>query len=326
MNDALVKENAWVNAMSKGTGGVIILGVIIIVSVLLYGAVDTGTLALLSVLSFALIIYWTWISWRSGQFAIELNIVQLPVIALGVVGLIQLLPLRTVNVPSGVLDIAAVASLSLDPYSTRFFLMRLFLYIIFFAAALTFINSISRLRLIVVTLITFGGLIAFYSILQRVEDPSSIYGLRQPGQAIPFGTFINRHHFAALMEMTIGLSLGVVFAGGISRNRWPFIVAAAIVMAIAIVLTGSRGGVIGLVTAHCDRCVYCLRPQRTTRAAQRRNIFAEAHPRGWRRFCGHYDIPGFIFGRCRPASSRNGSEWRDRRFHERTDRFLAYCH
>ena len=249
MNDALVKENTVVNTMSKGTGGVVVLSVIIIVSVLLYGAVDTGTLSLLSVLSFALIIYWTWISWRSGQFAIELNIVQLPVIALGVVGLIQLLPLRTVNVPSGVLDIAAVASLSLDPYSTRFFLMRLFLYIIFFAAALTFINSISRLRLIVVTLITFGALIAFYSILQRVEDPSSIYGLRQPGQAIPFGTFINRHHFAALMEMTIGLSLGVMFAGGISRNRWPFIVAAAIVMAIAIVLTGSRGGVIGLVTA-----------------------------------------------------------------------------
>jgi hypothetical protein len=239
-----------------GTGAVIIICVIMIVSILLYGAVDTGTLALLSILSFALIIYWAWISWRSGSFPIGADRIQLPLLALGFVGLLQLLPLRG-NAHIDVLDIAVAASLSIDPNSTRFFLARLFLYVIFFAASLTFINSISRLRLIVITLITFGGLIAFYSILQRVEDPSSIYGLRQPGQAIPFGTFINRHHFAALMEMTIGLSLGLMFTGDISRNRWPFIGAASLVMAIAIVLTGSRGGVIGLIA------LFGFKPRRT---------------------------------------------------------------
>ena len=249
MSEAFTIENGVKNGISKGTGGVVILSVIVIVSVLLYGAVDTGTLALLSLLSLVLIVYWAWISWRARAFLIELDYIQVPIIAFGLLGLIQLLPLRSAMIPEGILNLTPAASLSLDPYATRFFLMRLFLYIIFFAAALTFINSTSRLRLIVITLISFGGLIAFYSILQRVEDPSSIYGLRQPGQAIPFGTFINRHHFAALMEMTIGLSLGVVFAGDIGRNRWPFIVAAAMVMAIAIVLTGSRGGVIGLIAA-----------------------------------------------------------------------------
>jgi O-antigen ligase len=115
----------------------------------------------------------------------------------------------------------------------------------------------------VVTLIAFAGLLAFYSILQRVEDPSSIYGIRQPEQAIPFGTFINRHHFAALMEMTLGLSLGVMFAGHVNRSRWPFIGAAAIVMAIAIVLTGSRGGVIGLVTSLVAIAVFTAYGQRS---------------------------------------------------------------
>jgi len=108
-------------------------------------------------------------------------------------------------------------------------------------------------------------LLAFYSILQRVEDPSSIYGLRQPAQAIPFGTFINRHHFAALMEMTLGLSLGLLFGGNISRNRWPFIGAASIVMAIAIILTGSRGGIIGLVASLISIAVFTAYGRRRRR-------------------------------------------------------------
>lgn len=249
MSETAIINSNGLPADQRGTGAVVILCVIIVVSVLLYGAVDTGTLALLALLSFALVGYWSWVSMSTRALPISLNVVQLPIIALGIIGLIQILPFGGSSVPAGVLGIPAAASISLDPYATRFFLMRLFLFVLFFAAALTFINSISRLRIVAVTLITFGGLLAFYSILQRVEDPGSIYGLRQPAQAIPFGTFINRHHFAALMEMTLGLSLGVVFAGGVKRNRWPFIGAAAVVMAIAIVLTGSRGGVIGLVTS-----------------------------------------------------------------------------
>jgi O-antigen ligase len=96
-------------------------------------------------------------------------------------------------------------------------------------------------------LIAFGGLLAFYSILQRVEAPSAIYGLREPSQALPFGTYVNRHHFAALMEMTLGLTLGLIFAGRQKANRLPFLIAAACLMAISIVLTGSRGGMIGFV-------------------------------------------------------------------------------
>jgi O-antigen ligase len=99
----------------------------------------------------------------------------------------------------------------------------------------------------VIALIGFGGLLAFYSILQRVEDPSSIYGLRQSNNAVPFGTYVNRHHFAALMEMTLGLSLGLLFAGELKRTQFPFLIVAAGVMATAIMLTGSRGGILSVV-------------------------------------------------------------------------------
>jgi O-antigen ligase len=127
--------------------------------------------------------------------------------------------------------------------------MRLFLLLVFLAALLSHLTSNDRKKNIAIFLIIFGALLSFYSILQRVEDPDSIYGLRQPDQAIPFGTYVNRHHFAALMEMIFGLTLGLLLFGGLKRSRWPFLLAAGVSMAIAVILTGSRGGLIGLFSA-----------------------------------------------------------------------------
>jgi len=234
---------------SKKPGGraiIVLLCLIMIVSVLVFGAVDTGTLAIVTVLIVLVLLIWGWSSLRRGEFAISFDRIQLPLIALALVGLVQLLPLGDPQIPTGSLSTTASAALSLDPYATRFFLMRLALCVVFFAASLTFINSTVRVKTVVSTLIAFTAILSFYSILQRVEDPSSIFGTRQPGQAIPFGTYINRHHFAALLEMTFALTLGILFAGGLSRNRWPFLAAAAVVMIASIILTGSRGGMIGL--------------------------------------------------------------------------------
>jgi O-antigen ligase len=227
---------------------IVLLCIYIAVAVLLYGAVDTGTLVIVSLVSVLILAEWTRLSLKYRVLPIAAYYLQVPIAALFVIGIVQLLPGGGVSIPAGAISVPITSTLSLDAYATRFFLARLFLCIIFFAAALTYINSVPRLRSVVIFLIVFAGLLAFYSILQRVEDPGSIYGLREPSQAIPFGTFINRHHFAALMEMTLGLSLGVLLAGRLKTNRWPFVATAAVVMAIAIILTGSRGGVIGLVT------------------------------------------------------------------------------
>ena len=230
-----------------GSGAIALICIITFVSVLLYGAVDSGTLVILALFSVLLLVYWISVSLKQRSLTISADIIQIPLVALLAFGFVQLIPIGSSSEAS--LPVQVSTSLSLDPYATRFFVCRLFLCLIFFAAALTFTNTLPRLRTVAFVFIIFFSLLAFFSILQRVEDPSSIYGLRQPAQAIPFGTFINRHHFAALMEMILGLSLGILFSGGLSPNRWPFIAAASIVMAIAIFLTGSRGGLIGLVAS-----------------------------------------------------------------------------
>ena len=244
--------NGELNGNQAGDGGravLTILCVITVVSVLLFGAVDSGTLIILALLFSIALSIWFWKAIGRGSFEISFDVLQLPLIALFVWGLIQLLPFGSVNAPAGLISTSVASSISLDPYATRFFLARLLLFIIFFAAFLTFFKGSTRQKTVVIALIGFGGLLAFYSILQRVEDPSSVYGVRQPGQASPFGTYINRHHFAALMEMTLALSAGLIFAGGLKRNRLPFMIAAAVVMAISIVLTGSRGALLGVISS-----------------------------------------------------------------------------
>jgi O-antigen ligase len=122
--------------------------------------------------------------------------------------------------------------------------MRLVLYFVFFAAALTFLNTEKRIRNVAILLIGFGALLAFFGILQRLENPDGIYGLRVTPQAIPFGPYVNQHHFAALMEMTGGLAVGLLFSGGFDRYKRLFLMMAATVMGIAVVFTGSRGGLL----------------------------------------------------------------------------------
>src|SRR5437773_3902403 len=172
------------------------LCVILLVSVLLFGAVDTGTLSVLAILSALMIAAWYWNGIRQGKLVLKNTELLLPLFLIGLIGLIQLIPFGNADIPSNIIGGSLPASMSLDPYATRFFLSRLLFVFIFFAASLTYIDSLSRLKTIVIFLIALGALLACYSILQRVEDPAAIYGWRAPSQALPFDTHLNGRHLA----------------------------------------------------------------------------------------------------------------------------------
>ncbi len=212
-----------------------------------FGGVSTGTLGLISVFIGLLVIFWVLDAWKNGEFAVSTNFLQIPLLGLIFIGLIQLLPLSSPEVPAGLLKTSAVGSLSLDPYSTRLAVLKLFIYLIFFAAALRFINTQKRLQKIVVTIIIFASTMAFFGILQRLADPELMLGVREVKQAVYFATYINQHHFAAFMEMTIGLTLALIFGGAVKKDKLLLLVIAAVLMGIAVVFTGSRGGMISLL-------------------------------------------------------------------------------
>lgn len=212
-----------------------------------YGSVDVWSLIPLSFLASLLLILWMADSLKRKQLRFSTSLLQLPLIALILIGCIQLLPLGNSGVSPDLLGIKASSSLSLDPFATRLFTVRLFLLLVFFAAALTFLNGKRRIQRVAIAMIVFGGVMAFGGILQRLTSPDAIYGLRPTPQAIPFGPFVNQHHFAAFMEMTIGLALAKVFGGAVERDKQPLFGIALALMMIAVVMTGSRGGAISVV-------------------------------------------------------------------------------
>ena len=202
----------------------------------LFGAVDSATWVIISLFWAVLVCLWLAESWSKGGIAYSSSSLQLSLVALIILGLAQILPIGDGG-----------NSVSFDPYATRFFIIRLVIFLTFLAAALTFINSHKRLQRIVALLVIFGAAMAFFGILQRLANPDGIYGMRLTPQAIPFGPFVNQHHFAALMQMTGGLTLALLFGRDTTREKKYMLAIALVISGIATVLTGSRGGLLGFL-------------------------------------------------------------------------------
>lgn len=222
----------------------VLLFVIAAVATVFYGATDTWALIILAPLIALLSGVWVVRSIRKRAFEIDLDAIQLPVLALLLLGVFQLLPLGGNEVSPDALGVPASAAITLDPFTTRIFLIRLVGYIIFFAAALTFINTRERLRKTFTVLIVFGGILAFAGIIQKLASPDAIYGVRKAAQAVPFGPYVNQHHFASLMVLLSGVALAHLFGNAVSRQTKILIGIGTLIMVIAVPLTGSRGGMI----------------------------------------------------------------------------------
>jgi O-antigen ligase len=119
--------------------------------------------------------------------------------------------------------------------------------LIFFAATLVFVDTPHRLRIIVRTIAIFGFLLAIFGMTQSFTSPTKIYWVRELAQSTAFGPFINRHHFAGYMELTLAIPLGLLFSGAIDGEKKLIYIFAVVMMGIALILTNSRGGIISLV-------------------------------------------------------------------------------
>ncbi len=215
----------------------------IILSALAYGTVHYWALALFFLGGISLLILWLIDSWSLALFRISRNVLQLPLLGMFLLGVFQLLPLRH-REDVGSHSIPLVSSLSFDPYSTRFILVQVVALLMYFAAVLVFTDTPKRLRLLVRTITVFGFFLAIFGLTQSFTSPEKVYWIRDMPQSQAFGPFINRHHFAGYMELALALPLGLVFTGSIEREKKFIYLFAAGLMAVALIMTNSRGGLV----------------------------------------------------------------------------------
>jgi O-antigen ligase len=218
----------------------LIICVAIVLSALAYGTVHYWALGLFNLGGLVILVLWVADGLRLGTLRFSRNLLQLPLLGAVVLGLVQLLPLR---------DAAAgfVNTLSLDPNSTKLVVVQLATLFVYFAATLVFVDTPNRLRVLVRTITLFGFFLAIFGLTQSFTSPTKVYWIRELNQSTAFGPFINRHHFAGYMELTISLPLGLLLAGSIDKEKRLIYLFFAGLMGVALVMTASRGGIISLV-------------------------------------------------------------------------------
>jgi O-antigen ligase len=225
---------------------ILMLCLAVVTTTLAFGTVHSWSLAIFAFSAGVVLALWMIDAWRTRVLRLSKNFLQLPLLAFFALGVIQILPLGgPQDLGAGIA--APARTISFDPHATRLVLVELVGLFVYFAAALAFVDSPRRLRLVARLVVIFGFALGVYGLMQHFLNPSTIFWLRQPEQAEPFGPYVNRHHFAGYMELTLAMPLGLLFAGAIERDRMLLYAFASAMMAIALVLTNSRGGMLSMV-------------------------------------------------------------------------------
>ena len=223
----------------------VLLAVCLVFTTLAYGTVHQPTIALFYLITTAIVVLWAIDAFQTGYLRFNKSLLQIPVIGTVIYALIQIIPFGSLAETGGVTGIGR--TISVEPFWTQMFAFHFLALFFIFAAALTYLDSANRLRKMTLLITIFGFAFAFFAILQAVLSPTKIYGIYEVEYAKPFGSFVNRHNFAAFIEMAIAVPLGLLFTGAIPRDKRLLYLTAIGLMGIALILSGSRGGLVSLL-------------------------------------------------------------------------------
>ena len=218
---------------------------LIVLATLAYGAVHQAVLAITYFLVAVIVLLWALDCRREGAIKLSASLIQAPILAAAVYGLLQILPLGELPAEAGVAGIPR--TISIEPFVTIISAVHFLAISVFLAALLIYVDSAERIRKIIVFVSVFGFAYAFFAVLQSVLSPDKIYGIYGRPGANVFGSFVNRNHFAAWMEMAIALPLGLLFSGVVPKDKRLLFGTAGALMGASIVASGSRGGSVAFV-------------------------------------------------------------------------------
>jgi O-antigen ligase len=202
--------------------------VLITFAVASHGAVEVWSQTILEIGAAILFLLWTLGFLVSGSREIYWSVLNWPVVALLFWAFLQLL-LR----------------LTIYPYLTWTSLMLWTAgFLIYFVASQVFQDKIS-LRMLVWFFMSLAFATALFGIIQYFTWNGKIYWVRELTQGGEFfGPYVNRNHFAGLMELLIPIGLCMLIFRGIRRDLEFLATLLTLIPVGALFLAGSRGGLI----------------------------------------------------------------------------------
>jgi O-antigen ligase len=140
-------------------------------------------------------------------------------------------------------------TLSVDPYETWRFVLKLLALGLTGLLVQHYAASSRRLSLLILTIIGVGIGSAIFGLIRQTSQHDAVgFGLPFLRLGEGYGQFINRNHFAFLMEMTLGMAMGLVLGGGVRHDRILIYLAVVAPLWTALILSNSRGGIFSMLS------------------------------------------------------------------------------
>src|SRR5438045_3538838 len=110
-------------------------------------------------------------------------------------------------------------AISADPFQTRFFVLQMLALTTFLALLYRYASTERRVRVLVYTVLGVAVVSAVFGMLRQTMQHQTGFVLPLLKQNQGYAQFVNKNHFAYLMEMAFGLGLGILLSGGVKRDR-----------------------------------------------------------------------------------------------------------
>ena len=197
-------------------------------SVLAFGTVEIWSESILEVGAAALLVWWAILIWRNRELDTHWSPVYWPLLAF--------LGIATLQLAFGA---------TAYPFLTRVALLKISACsLLFFLIGQAFHNP-RHLRFLAWFLMCLAFGVAVFGIAQNFTSHYVLYWYRPlTNGGNPFGPYVNRNDFAGLMELLATIGLSLVLFRGVRTEQMPFVGTLTVVPVIALLLTGSRGGIV----------------------------------------------------------------------------------
>lgn len=199
-------------------------------AVLAFGAVEIWSESILEAGAATLFLWWAILLFR-GRVRIHWNPIFWPVIAfLGITGM-QL-----------------VFGATAYPFLTRVALLKFTSCALLFFLSVQSFRTRQEVRFLAWFLVSFGFAVAVLGIAQDYTSHYVLYWFRPLTEGgDPFGPYVDRDHFAGLMELIVPMGMALIVFRGVRREQLAFTGILTLVPIVALVLTTSRGGIVSFL-------------------------------------------------------------------------------
>jgi len=144
--------------------------------------------------------------------------------------------------------VQSLAHLTAYPFGTHIEWLKASALVLLAFLAVQAFQTAEDWRSFVWFLLFFGFAVALFAIVQHYTFNGKLYWVRELRfGGVPFGPYVDRDHFAGLMELIAPGGLSLMILRGERRELWPMLTMFTLLPIGALFLSASRGGIISFL-------------------------------------------------------------------------------